>query len=182
MSLLDIFKPEKEVDLEAMTPEQRVAWFQKQKVQLEKEQKQVKSTIRKIIGICELMMPDRFQKYIKMAMPFLEAIMTNPETIHDNINDSMELIAEKAGVPAHHMSITFAKPKGIRNPDGTITPNKDTNAVIRVFNPHFKDFFVVEWNLRLFLRSLNDERFKFTLNDEIREAYNRKPEQTQALK
>ena len=178
MSLLDIFKSAtpKVIDLDAMTDEERVAFFKQQEKDQAKLLKQAKGFINAIVGAANLFLPDSAQPYIAKVKPYIENFLVDPEKIADTMAETIEEICTKAAIPSHHLKIVITKPKGYLSEAGEKVRNKDVWFELQVFNPNFQAWQAVRWDVRMQLRALKNKQEKYDITGMIKELYNAKPE------
>ena len=177
MSLLDIFKSTpKVIDLDAMTPEERVKFFEEQRKKEEKMMKQIKSFVNQTMGLAELLLPNEVKPIIEKGKPYIMAFLTDPEQMADTMAETIEDICTNAGIPSHHLKVSISKPKGVILPSGEKARNKDVRFELQVFNPNFQQWQIVEWDVRMQLRALKNKQEKYDITGMIKELYNAKPE------
>jgi hypothetical protein len=112
---------------------------------------------------------------IEKIKPYIEAFLTNPELIADNMSESLDSICEKAGIPAHHLILSVSKPKGVVVNNEKVR-NKDVCFELRIFNPHFQQWQSIEFDLRTQLKSIKNKAVKYNISEVINQIYNAKPE------
>jgi hypothetical protein len=177
MNFLDLFKsPPKVIDLDAMTPDERIAFFKEQEKAQAKLLKQAKGFINAIVGAANLFLPEAAQPYISKLKPYIENFLVDPEKIADTMAETIEGICTKAGIPSHHLKICITKPKGYVNDAGEKVRNKDVWFELQVYNPHYQQWQAVKWDIRMQLRALKNKDVKYDVTGMIKDLYNAKPE------
>lgn len=170
MSFLSVFKNEP-VNLENMTPEQRVKYFAKQKEQEAKIATKTRRFINGIISLATTFFGDEVTAIVNKWRPVVEAIIQNPEQLMEVLAENIEALSKSAGIKSHHIEFSFSKPAGIRDCEGFVVANKDVRGLIRIYNPHLKQYFEFNWDLRAMLRAQHTGE-KFDLWTNIEAAYN----------